>query len=186
MNKGINNSIAAYAAKRIFLPEPHPSSPGCMWRLVCSLLATTTSGLLCLNRCKSTPPQLHVQFLLMDKEKVVQFHRNHEFKIKAKRKRIEHEKLNAVYLQYQKDVTRNTMYKSQTGCDDTPTTKKTKKSACLHSKFGCEGKNGHNTERSKHYDYHASKLGGISLAGAKQGWIEQNEIGTYKKTFFFS
>ena len=58
------------------------------------------------------PHQLHLKLLAMDKEKVVRFHRDHEFKSKAKRKRLEHEKLNALFVEYQKDVSRNATYKS--------------------------------------------------------------------------
>ena len=125
MNEGMNNSIAAYAAKgknyagtSSLLTRVHVAAGmhlvgyHHLWTSVLDLLQV------------KIPPQLHLQFMSMDKEKVVRFHCDHEFKTKVKRRRIEHEKLNAVYLQYQKDVARNAMYKSQTGCDDTPTKKR--------------------------------------------------------------
>ena len=189
VNKGMNNSVAAYAAKgknyagtSSLLTRVHVAAGVQLvgyhhfWTSVLDSLQV------------DIPHQLHLKFLAMDREKVVRFHRDHEFKSKAKRKRLEHNKLNALYVEYQKDVARNAVYKSQTGCNGTPTAKKTKTNTCLHAKFGCDGKKNHRTERSKHCAYHKDKLGGLSLDEAQQKWLKENgnKSGKYKKTFFFS
>ena len=189
----MNNSIAAYAGKgknyagtASLLTRVHVAA--CVQLVGYHYFWTSVLDALQVK----IPRRLHLKFLSMDKEKVVRFHRDHEFKSKAKRKSLEHKKLNALFVQYQKDVARNATYKSQTGCDDMPTTKKTRKTktnTCLHSKYGCEGKKGHKTEQSKHCNYHASKLGGLSLQEAQQRWIEQNENGSgiiRAKNFLFS
>ena len=74
----------------------------------------------------------------MDKEKALQFHCDHDFKNKSKRKWLEHDKLKDIFIAHQKDIARNATYESRTGCADTP--KPTKMSKCNHSRFGCKGK----------------------------------------------
>ena len=107
----------------------------------------------------------------MDREKVVQFHCNHDFQTKKKRKRLEHEKFKMEYANYQKDVARSATYASCTGC--APSNERGMVNTCKHAKFGCKGKHKHKSERSKHCDYHKDKLGGVTLVDAQRLWTEK-------------
>lgn len=122
----------------------------------------------------------------MDNEKVARHHCDHQYKTKAKRKRLEHEKFKEEFIAHQKDIKRNTTYDPRTGC----ATALEKESLCKHALFGCKGKKGHKMERSKQCDYHISKLGSLSICDAQANWRAQNEsndtlgAGKLKMIFF--
>ena len=107
----------------------------------------------------------------MDKEKVVRYHRDHEYKTKVKRKRSEHEKFKKEFFAHQKDVQRNLTYDPRTGCATEPQ----EKSVCKHARFGYKGKKGYKTEQRQHCDYYKDKLGTLSTLEAQTKWLLENE-----------
>ena len=135
MNKGMNNSVESYAPQ-----GKHYGGTSCL--LIQVLISTGvqlvghhlfwTSTMNLLEVVFS--PQLYAHMLSLDKEKVVQFHRDYNYKNKAKRKRLGYEKFRNEYLPHQKDIPRNATYKLLTGCLDTPS------STCAHIFFGFKGK----------------------------------------------
>ena len=184
VNEGMNNSIAAYAPKGkhycttiSLLTRVHAAAGVHLvgyhrfWTLVLTQLEVYI------------PVQLNLHLLDMDKEKVVRFHRDHDFQTKKKRKRLEHEKFKKEFLEHQKDVARNATYESRTGC--AKSNEKEVVSTCKHAKFGYKGKNKHKTERSKHCDYHKDKLGDVPLVEALRLWSAKNQ-GRYLIAFLFS
>ena len=98
--------------------------------------------------------QTELYLLDLDKRKLRQFVRGHDFANMAKRKRKEHEKVREHLLLVKKDQERNATYASKTGCETEqgmPTKKrKVKENLCVHRTQGCDGIKDHKTNRSKH------------------------------------
>ena len=74
----------------------------------------------------SIPVQTELYLLDLDKRKLRNFCREHDFANMAKRKKKEHEKIWAHLEQAGIDQARNATYSSRTGCDDTTTGKRKK------------------------------------------------------------
>ena len=175
INEGMNNSCAAYANKG----KHYGGTSSLLTRVLIAagvhLVGYHHFWTSCLNLLEvKIPHQFHLHLLAMDKEKVARYHRDHDFKNKAKRKKLEHEKFYNEYVAHQKDVARNLTYESRTGCADAPKTTST----CVHGDFGCDGKKKHKTEQSQHCDYHLSKRGGMTIVEARRIWIEKHGDGT--------
>ena len=192
VNEGMNNSVASYANKG----KHYGGTSSLLTRVYISagiqLVGYHHFWTACLTALEvEIPRQLQVHLLQLDKVKVARYHRDHDFKNKAKRKRLEHEKFTKEYQDWQKDVARNATYASRTGCDDNTPSQPSQPSqpppsTCIHSAFGCDGKKGHKTARSKHCVYHSSKLGGMTIVEAQNTWKEKNYVGTCTyKSFLF-
>ena len=169
INKGMNNSVAAYANK-----GKHYGGTSSLLTHVHIAAGVHLVGYhhfwtSCLKQLEvQIPYQLHMHLLSLDKEKAARFHRDHNFENKRKRKRLEHEKFYKEYIAHQKDVARNDTYESCTGCEATAGV--ASESSYIPRNYGCEGKNNHKTERSKHCAYHESKRGGLTLEEALNNW----------------
>ena len=72
----------------------------------------------------SIPVQTELYLLDLDKRKLRNFCREHNFANMAKRNKKEHEKIRAHLEQARIDQARNATYSSRTGCDDTATDKR--------------------------------------------------------------
>ena len=187
INEGLNNSVSAFANKG----KHYGSTTSLITRVSIAagihLVGYHHFWTSCLTELEvQIPLQLELRLLSMDKEKVARYHRDHEYETKVKRKRLEHEKFKNEFIAHQKDIQRNATYDPRTGCAIAPQ----KESLCVHAQFGCKGKNGHKTERSKQCDYHISKRGGLSIVAAQADWRVRNEkinnsgVGEFNMCFF--
>ena len=169
MNEGMNNSVAKYAPKgkhygatkslltRVFIAAGvQLVGHHFFWEACYALLEVKPSI------------QLECHLLKIDRHRVIQFHRDHNYENMAKRKRLEHEKLRLELQKQRDDFERNATYESQTGCadDSLPTTVAT--NMCIHRVMGCSGAKGHKTNRSQHCRY--SGLKSDELAAALTEW----------------
>lgn len=103
----------------------------------------------------SVPIQTELYLLDLDKRKLRNFCREHNFSNIAKQKQKEHEKIRAELEQTKKGRWRNALYSSMTACDDTGkgssgTGVKVAENLCTYNKYGCGGANKHKTNRCKH------------------------------------
>ena len=97
----------------------------------------------------SIPVQTELYLLDLDKQKLRNFCREHDFANMAKRKEKEHENFGVHIKQAKKDRSRDATYSSRTGCDDTTTDENNKRKGvrssvmvrlCKYAKYGCQGR----------------------------------------------
>ena len=100
----------------------------------------------------SVPIQTELYFLDLDKRKLRNFCREHDFANMARRKKREHEKVRAHLEQVKRDRAKNLLYESQIGCDTGGEGRRATTPAenlCKYREHGCDGKKNHKTSRSK-------------------------------------
>ena len=118
----------------------------------------------------SIPVQTELYLLDLDKRKLRNFCREHDFANMAKRKKKEHEKVRAHLEQVKRDQQRNATYTSRTGCEiERETSDKVESAAancCKYRDYGCSGQKKHKTNRSKLCKFygmtHAEIIGKLS------------------------
>ena len=103
----------------------------------------------------SIPIQTELYLLDLDKRKLRNFCREHDFANMAKRKKNEHDKIRSHLKMVQKDQARNATYTSMTGCDSGGSGKRTGVvvNVCKYKEYGCAGAKNHKTNRSKHCEF---------------------------------
>lgn len=118
-------------------------------------------------------PQTELYLLDLDRRKLGNFCRAHDFSYMAKRKKTEHDKIRAHLQQAKRDRERNATYTAMTGCEPHgdesqkvsgglaagvsaagatavgATAVGAAKNLCVYAKFGCCGARRHKTNRSK-------------------------------------
>ena len=130
----------------------------------------------------SVPVQTELYLLDLDKRKLRNYCREHDFANMAKRKKNEHDKIRMHLKMVQKDQARNATYTSMTGCNTAEKSNDDSRKSrggegggegrggagavnmCKYKEYGCGGKLKHKTNRSKHCDFSG---------------IEHSIIGTY-------
>ena len=112
------------------------------------------------------PVQTELYLLDLDKRKMKNYCRVHDFANMAKRKQSEHDKIRKHLLQVKNDQKRNATYSSMTGCeggkdiDGASKRRKTNKSGgaganlCKYAIYGCGGMKSHKTNVSRHCKFH--------------------------------
>ena len=105
----------------------------------------------------SVPVQTELYFLDLDKQKLRNFYREHDFSNMAKQKQMEHDKIHQHLMNVKKDQKRNAIYTSMTGCAEMDETKKKRKknkdsgsveNHCKYSIYDCGGAMNHRTNWS--------------------------------------
>ena len=121
-------------------------------------------------------PQTELYLLDLDRRKLRNFCREHDFSNMAKLKKKEHDKIRAHLEQAKRDRERNATYTSRTGCEpDGGESEKVSsrlaigvtavgaaavgaaKNHCMYAKFGCCGAKKHKTNRSKLCKFYGMK-----------------------------
>ena len=100
----------------------------------------------------SIPSSLEMSWLEKDIAKVKKYGKEHTTTYKRKRKKKENRNLAKETKKRGDDIRRNYEYAPCVGMDKPRLVKKVKQSVneCKYAAFGCPGKNGHRTNRSKH------------------------------------
>ena len=156
MNEGLNRSVAKYVPKG----TNFCTTISLITRVyIAAGIQLVDNHFLWTNVMKALnldiPVQTELYLLDLDKRKLRNFCREHNFANMAKRKKKEHEKIRAQIEQVKNDAKRNATYASRTGCEIEPNNIKRKRSAgadvnhCQYAEYGCSGASGHKTNRSK-------------------------------------
>ena len=156
MNEGLNRSVSKYVPKG----TNFCTTTSLITRVyIAAGIQLVGNHFLWTNVMKALnldiPIQTELYLLDLDKRKLRNFCREHDFANMAKRKKKEHEKIRAQIEQAKNDAKRNATYTSRTGCEIEEKNNKRKRSQdanvniCKYAEYGCTGASSHKTNRSK-------------------------------------